>query len=35
MTDIDFKSSKTGILLLSHGSKLPQGKYVIEAYVNM
>lgn len=35
MKDIDFKSSKTGILLLSHGSKLPQGKYVIEAYVNM
>lgn len=26
---------KTGILLLSHGSKLPQGKEVIEAYVNM
>lgn len=35
MADIDFKSSKTGILFLSHGSKLPQGKYVIEAYVNM
>ncbi len=26
---------KTAILLLSHGSRLPQGKEVIEAYTNM
>ena len=26
---------KTGILLLSHGSRLPDGKEVIEAYKNM
>ena len=27
--------SKTGILLLSHGSRLDQGKKVIEAYTQM
>ena len=26
---------KTGILLLSHGSRLPDGKEVIEAYTHM
>ena len=35
MKNFDFVSEKTGILLLSHGSRLPQGKEVIEAYVNM
>ncbi|MDO5848679.1 MAG: sirohydrochlorin nickelochelatase [Methanobrevibacter sp.] len=35
MKDFDFKNSKTAILLLSHGSRLPEGKKVIEAYTNM
>lgn len=32
---VNFNNSKTGILLLSHGSRLPQGKEVIESYVEM
>lgn len=35
MNDYDFKNSKTAILLLSHGSRLPSGKEVIEAYARM
>ena len=35
MKNFDFVSVKTGIVLLSHVSRLPQGKEVIEAYVNM
>lgn len=35
MKDFDFENSKTGILLLSHGSRLESGKKVIEAYTNM
>lgn len=31
----EFNNTKTGILLLSHGSRLPQGKEVIESYVEM
>lgn len=31
----EFNNTKTGILLLSHGSRLPQGKEVIESYVKM
>lgn len=35
MKDFDFENSKTGILLLSHGSRLESGKKVIEAYTDM
>lgn len=35
MIDYDFKNSKTAILLLSHGSRLPDGKKVIEEYTKM
>lgn len=35
MKDFDFENSKTAILLLSHGSRLPDGKVVIEAYTKM
>lgn len=35
MKDFDFENSKTGILLLSHGSRLKSGKKVIEAYTDM
>lgn len=35
MDESDFNSSKTGVLLLSHGSRLPDGKKVIEYYLDL
>lgn len=35
MKNYDFENSKTAVLLLSHGSRLPDGKKVIEAYTEM
>lgn len=35
MINKDLDYSKTGILLLSHGSRLPQGEKVIKDYVDM
>ncbi len=32
---VNFNNSKIGILLLSHGSRLPQGEEVIKSYVEM